>query len=542
MLRVLQHYFPVRTALLVAMETVLLMAVLSVGMTQHLWELLSDPTSASESARSVSAQLTRLSLLPSDGLQRCLLTAMAMTLAAQLSIGLNRLYEFQVSASRYERASRFVESAGGGIALCLVIVIVGRLIGSNAILGFPGLALTQTIQTLTASLAAGYALLYVARFAFHGLVRRADLDVRVLVLGSRGPAHALAHQIIEHPEAGFRVVGLIPEPTSSERSSGVGAPPDLVTAAEEAESDSTRSLVLDEIQLLERAIENKDTALRRERGADSAQGEESLRELLEKLEVEMVVVALEDRRATLPIKDLLNAKLGGIEVREREEIYEQVTGRIAVAAMRPSYLIFNAGFRRHPWAAMMKRVVDVVVSVVMLLLLWPVMLATAIAVRATSPGPVLFTQERIGQDGRPFVLMKFRSMRADAEKLSGPVWASEDDPRITPWGRFMRKTRLDELPQLFNVLAGSMSLVGPRPERQHFVDQLAARIPYFQLRHIVKPGVTGWAQINYPYGNTEQDALHKLQYDLFYIKNYSVLFDLSILISTIKTVVLRRGT
>ena len=191
---------------------------------------------------------------------------------------------------------------------------------------------------------------------------------------------------------------------------------------------------------------------------------------------------------------------------------------------------------------MMKRVVDVVVSVVMLLLLWPVMLATAIAVRATSPGPVLFTQERIGQDGRPFVLMKFRSMRADAEKLSGPVWASEDDPRITPWGRFMRKTRLDELPQLFNVLAGSMSLVGPRPERQHFVDQLAARIPYFQLRHIVKPGVTGWAQINYPYGNTEQDALHKLQYDLFYIKNYSVLFDLSILISTIKTVVLRRGT
>ena len=210
MLRVLQHYFPVRTALLVAMETVLLMAVLSVGMTQHLWELLSDPTSASESARSVSAQLTRLSLLPSDGLQRCLLTAMAMTLAAQLSIGLNRLYEFQVSASRYERASRFVESAGGGIALCLVIVIVGRLIGSNAILGFPGLALTQTIQTLTASLAAGYALLYVARFAFHGLVRRADLDVRVLVLGSRGPAHALAHQIIEHPEAGFRVGGLSP--------------------------------------------------------------------------------------------------------------------------------------------------------------------------------------------------------------------------------------------------------------------------------------------------------------------------------------------
>ena len=173
---------------------------------------------------------------------------------------------------------------------------------------------------------------------------------------------------------------------------------------------------------------------------------------------------------------------------------------------------------------------------------WWVMLIVAVVVRLTSPGPILFTQERVGQDGRPFVLMKFRSMRADAEKLSGPVWATEDDPRITRFGKFMRKTRLDELPQLFNVLSGSMSLVGPRPERQHFVDQLAARIPYFQLRHIVKPGVTGWAQTNYPYGNTEEDALHKLQYDLFYIKNYSVLFDLSILVSTIKTVVLRRGT
>ena len=256
----------------------------------------------------------------------------------------------------------------------------------------------------------------------------------------------------------------------------------------------------------------------------------------------MIVVALDDRRLTLPIEDLLRARLAGVEVREREEVYEQVTGRIAVAAMRPSYLIFNEGFRRHPFAALLKRVNDVVVSAVMLLLLWWVMVIVAIVVRLTSPGPILFTQERVGQDGRPFVLMKFRSMRADAEKLSGPVWASEDDPRITRFGGIMRKTRLDELPQLFNVLSGSMSLVGPRPERQHFVDQLAARIPYFRLRHIVKPGVTGWAQTNYPYGNTEEDALHKLQYDLFYIKNYSVLFDLSILISTIKTVVLRRGT
>ncbi|MEM9801745.1 MAG: TIGR03013 family XrtA/PEP-CTERM system glycosyltransferase [Planctomycetota bacterium] len=542
MLPVLQHYFPVRTVLLVAIETLLLGAVLVAGMTQHLWELLGDPTSTSEAARAVSDELTRASLLPRDAAQRCGIAATLMTLTAQLAIGLNRLYEFQISASRYERASRFVESAGGGIALCLAITLLAHLLSPGGVLTFPGLTLTQALQHLAASLATGFTLLYLARFLFHGVVRRADLDVRVLVLGSRGPAHALANQVLENPEAGFRVVGLIPEPAANAGGRIDEQQPSLITASEEAETDTTRDLVLDSVHLLDRTVENQGAAMRGTGEASAALGEESLVELLEKLRVEMVVVALEDRRMTLPIKDLLRAKLAGIEVREREEIYEQVTGRIAVGAMRPSYLIFNEGFRRHPFAALVKRVVDVVMSIVLLLVLWPFMLITACVVRWTSPGPVLFTQERVGQDGRPFVLMKFRSMREDAEKLSGPVWASEDDPRITPFGKFMRKTRLDELPQLFNVLAGSMSLVGPRPERQHFVDQLAERIPYFQLRHIVKPGVTGWAQINYPYGNSEEDALHKLQYDLFYIKNYSVLFDLSILISTVKTVVLRRGT
>ncbi|QDV06691.1 UDP-N-acetylgalactosamine-undecaprenyl-phosphate N-acetylgalactosaminephosphotransferase [Planctomycetes bacterium Poly30] len=543
MLRVLQHYFPVRTFLLVATELCLLGAVMAVGMTQHLWKLLGDPATTHAGARSAADALARQSLSAADGLQKCIIAAIALTLVSLLCLGLNRLYEFQISASRYERASRFVESAGAGVVLCLILAAVSRVASPTGILSFPGLTLTQTIQHLAVTVAVGFGVLYISRFAFHWLVRRADLDVRVLILGSRGPAHALANQIIEHPEAGFVVVGLVPEPESTIGRRRMEPGPDLVTAQEEAASETTHRLVLNQVTLLGRQIENTGAAMRSGNGEpEVAQGEESLLELLEKLSVEMVVVALEDRRMTLPIKDLLEAKLAGIEVREREEIYEQVTGRIAVAAMRPSYLIFNEGFRRHPWAALLKRVTDLILSIIMLVLLWPVMLFTAIAVRMTSPGPVLFTQERVGQDGKPFILMKFRSMRADAEKLSGPVWASEDDPRITSWGKVMRKTRLDELPQLFNVLAGSMSIVGPRPERQHFVDQLAARIPYFQLRHIVKPGVTGWAQINYPYGNTEQDALHKLQYDLFYIKNYSVLFDLSILISTVKTVVLRRGT
>jgi exopolysaccharide biosynthesis polyprenyl glycosylphosphotransferase len=543
MLRVLQHYFPVRTFLLVAMELLLLGAAMCAGMTQHLWKLLEDPATSNNAAQGVARILSGQSLLVNDAFSKCLIAAIALTLVALLCLGLNRLYEFQISASRYERASRFVESAGAGIVLCLVVAGASRLVTPTGFLSFPGLTLTQTIQHVGSTLAVGYGLLYIARFAFHWLVRRADLDVRVLILGSRGPAHALANQIIEHPEAGFVAIGLIPEPESTIGRRRMEPGPDLVTAAEEAASETTNRLVLNQITLLGKQIENTGAAMRSPNGEpEEALGEESLIELIDKLSVEMVVVALEDRRMTLPIKDLLEAKLAGIEVREREEIYEQVTGRIAVAAMRPSYLIFNEGFRRHPWAALLKRVTDLILSIIMLLILWPIMLFTAIAVRMTSPGPVLFTQERVGQDGKPFILMKFRSMRADAEKLSGPVWASEDDPRITKWGKIMRKTRLDELPQLFNVLAGSMSIVGPRPERQHFVDQLAARIPYFQLRHIVKPGVTGWAQINYPYGNTEQDALHKLQYDLFYIKNYSVLFDLSILISTVKTVVLRRGT
>ena len=542
MLRVLQHYFPVRSVLLVAMETVLLGGILALGMTQHLWALIEDPAAGTDSVRAVSEALTPLSLLPGDAARHCVVAGLILTVVAQLCLGLNRLYEFQISASRIERASRFVESAGAAIALTTLISSAARYTSADALLAFPGLTLAQTVQHLGITLALGFTVLYTGRFVFHALVRRADLDVRVLILGSRGPAHALANQITQHPEAGFVVIGLLPEPDSTIGRHRVDGQADLVTASEEASSEATRAMVLDDIQILGREIENQGAAMRGARPVEAGLGEESLLELIEKLSIETVVVALEDRRMTLPIKDLLRAKLAGVEVREREEIYEQVTGRIAVGAMRPSYLIFNEGFRRHPWAALVKRAVDVVVSIVMLLVLWPVMLATALTVRLTSPGPVLFTQERVGQDGRPFVLMKFRSMRADAEKLSGPVWASEDDPRITAFGRFMRKTRLDELPQLFNVLAGSMSLVGPRPERQHFVDQLAERIPYFQLRHIVKPGVTGWAQISYPYGNTEEDALHKLQYDLFYIKNYSVLFDLSILISTVKTVVLRRGT
>jgi sugar transferase (PEP-CTERM system associated) len=275
---------------------------------------------------------------------------------------------------------------------------------------------------------------------------------------------------------------------------------------------------------------------------ETAPRPKSMLELVQSKDADLVVVAMENRRNSVPIDDLLECRLAGIGVREYESVYEQITGKIAVEALRPSYLIFNEGFTRHPWNALAKRGVDFVFSILMLALTWPLMIATAIFVRFDSPGPILFTQERVGRDGKPFTLFKFRSMRADAEKVSGPVWATQDDPRITKSGKFIRKTRLDELPQLFNVLAGHMSLVGPRPERQHFVDDLTKKIPYFKQRHIVKPGLTGWAQINYRYGSTFEDAVQKLQFDLFYIKNQSLLFDLSILFNTVKIVILRKGT
>lgn len=539
MLRVLQHYLPIRTALLFFGELAILTAVLGAGMSQHLWEMLAGLRT--EDYPRIRLALGELGLEVEGAFWLCILSSFLIALVCQVAIGFNQLYEFAISSSRYERAARFVESAGAGVALSLVLVGLAHVWGLGRVLEFPGLGLTQKLQALIASLVTGFAILYFWRMAYHGFMRHVNLNQRLLVIGSRGPAHEIANLVLEHPEAGYEVVGLVPEPSVPDaeavrRRANEGP----VEAPGHAETEASRALVLADVRLPV-DVTNRGVAMSTTEGQSGADAS-SLLNLARAKRVDMLVVAIEDRRRSLPIRELLACRLGGFEVREREEIFEQITGKIAVAAMRPSYLIFNEGFRRHAWADLMKRVVDVVFALVILLVFWPVMLLTALAIKLDSPGPALFKQERVGQDGTPFTVMKFRSMRADAEKLTGPVWSSEDDPRITRVGRFVRKTRLDELPQLFNVLAGSMSLVGPRPEREHFVEDLSRRIPYFHQRHIVKPGLTGWAQINYPYGNTVEDALHKLQYDLFYIKNHSVLFDLSILFSTIKTVLLRQGT
>jgi sugar transferase (PEP-CTERM system associated) len=257
--------------------------------------------------------------------------------------------------------------------------------------------------------------------------------------------------------------------------------------------------------------------------------------------VDRVVVSLADARGMLPMDRLLEMKLNGVKFDHLASVYEEYTGKIAVENLRPSWFIFSAGFRKTRVIAASKRVLDIIAASVGLVLALPLMLMTTAIVKLSSRGPALYHQRRVGQNGHVFTIHKFRTMRTDAEAATGAVWASASDPRIFPLGRLLRRSRLDELPQLWNVLRGEMSLVGPRPERPEFVAQLAEQIPFYGQRHAVKPGLTGWAQVRYSYGASVEDAMEKLQYDLFYIKNLSIAFDLFIIFSTVKTVLLRRG-
>jgi sugar transferase (PEP-CTERM system associated) len=264
--------------------------------------------------------------------------------------------------------------------------------------------------------------------------------------------------------------------------------------------------------------------------------------IVESRRVDRVVVSLADARGKLPMDRLLEMKLNGVTFDHLPSVYEEYTGKIAVENLRPSWLIFSEGFRKTPLLSLLKRALDVAMALAGLAIGSPLFLLVALAVRLTSHGPVLYHQRRVGLHGHVLMIHKFRSMRQDAEDQSGPVWASKDgDSRVTAIGQWMRRARLDEMPQLVNVLRGEMSFVGPRPERPEFVADLTRQIPYYGQRHIVRPGITGWAQVRYTYGASTEDALQKLQYDLYYIKNVSVALDLYIAFETVKTVLLRRG-
>ena len=269
----------------------------------------------------------------------------------------------------------------------------------------------------------------------------------------------------------------------------------------------------------------------------------SLEEIHHKImghKIDQVVVALDDRRGKTPIKELLAYKLQGISIENGINFYEKLTAKILAKKIDPSWIVFSAGFSISKVQLFGKRFFDVLLSLCLLVISFPVMLAASVIVKLESPGPVFYKQERVGQGRRPFNVIKFRSMVKDAEK-NGAVWATANDSRVTRFGSFIRKVRIDELPQLFNVLRGEMSLVGPRPERPVFVEKLKESIPFYDIRHDVRPGVTGWAQVCYPYGASEEDALRKLEYDLYYLKHMSLPLDLYIIFRTIKTVLFAKG-
>lgn len=335
------------------------------------------------------------------------------------------------------------------------------------------------------------------RLGFVALTRSSEFQERVVILGTGPVARRVAQEVLARPHLGLKVHGFVDDDPALQGVSIVN-PRVIGTTAD-------------------------------------------LPGLVERDAVGRVVVALNERRGRLPIDVLLDLKVHGTRVHDAASFYEAVTGKILIENLRPSWFVFSDGFRPARLPRLIKRTGDLLLAAVGLAVAAPVMLLIAVLVRLDSPGPALFRQERVGEGDRVFTLYKFRSMRVDAEAATGPIWAEENDPRVTRVGRWLRKLRLDELPQLWNVLRGDMSFVGPRPERPHFVEQLKRQIPYYSQRHAVKPGLTGWAQVRYPYGNTVADAVEKLQYDLYYIKNLSLALDLTIVLQTIKVVLLGRG-
>lgn len=269
--------------------------------------------------------------------------------------------------------------------------------------------------------------------------------------------------------------------------------------------------------------------------------ESGLFDVVGRVNANKIVVSLSERRGVFPLQEVLGCKLSGVEVVDAPSFYEQMTGKLLLENITPSWFIFSHGFKVTYGLRFLKRFTDIFCAAFGLLLVSPFLPIIALVIRLDSPGPIFFRQTRVGEGEKVFTLYKFRSMRQDAEKGTGAVWATEKDPRVTRIGEFLRKSRIDEIPQLFNVLSGNMSFVGPRPERPEFVNKLKEVIPYYSERHYIKPGVTGWAQVKYPYGASVEDAIEKLRYDLYYIKNISLTFDILIILETIKVVLFRRG-
>jgi sugar transferase (PEP-CTERM system associated) len=411
-----------------------------------------------------------------------------IVVVCQICLHYSDLYDLRTIENKSDLARRLLRAIG---ATSLILGIAYWL--------FPLLVVEQGVFLLTAAVAILMVMAW--RSLFDVIVSRLAPRERLLLVGTSPGTVLLARELFERrQELGVDIVGFIdPDPAR------VGAPvinPGVIGTIDDIPSLSLR------------------------------------------MHVDRVVVSMSDERGKLPMDRLLDMRLRtGVLFDHLASVYEEYTGKIALENLRPSWLVFSTGFRKTRLMMVTKRTFDLVASVCGLILASPLMLVSALMVKLESPrDPILYHQERVGLNGESFTIHKFRTMRTDAEARTGPVWSKGDgDPRITPVGRFMRKTRLDEIPQLWNVLRGDMSLIGPRPERPAFVEQLTQQIPFYGQRHVVKPGVTGWAQVRYSYGASVEDALEKMQYDLYYVKHMSLRFDIMIALETIKTVVLRRG-
>jgi sugar transferase (PEP-CTERM system associated) len=347
-------------------------------------------------------------------------------------------------------------------------------------------------------------LLLVWRRLFSVVNSTPRLAERVVILGDGPLAESLQHEIETRPELGIRVAGRVQMQANK---------PHLDNGEiEEMPIAPTQSSFCEDLAVG-----------RPVRGVDR------------------IIVAMEERRGKLPVELLLSLKNHGVQVQDGNDVYESITGKVPIESIRLSWLLFSPGFHASRIFQMYKRFASVVISIAGLLLSLPLIPFVILAIKLSSPGKILYWQNRVGRDDQVFRCYKFRTMRSDAEADTGPIWTQDGDPRITRVGRFLRKTRIDELPQLWNVLKGDMSLVGPRPERPEFVADLNQKIPFYHLRHSVRPGITGWAQILYKYGNSVEDAKEKLRYDLYYIKNTSVGLDLLIAMNTVKTVLVGSG-
>jgi len=394
------------------------------------------------------------------------------------------LYDFIVMHDRRELVLRLVQALGlAWIALAL------------SFYAFPRLMLGRGISLIALPLALG--LMVGWRVSIHWFLGHPDFGERILIVGSGNLAVEVAREVIDRPDAGYRIVGFV----------------------------GTDSHLLGKSLINPKVI-----------GVTS-----DLDDIVRREDIDRIVVAMGERRGHLPTDKLLQLSLTGkVNIEEGASFYERVTGRVSLNMIRPSWLIFSGRGRQARLSGLTRSAVHRLVALIGGFLSLPIALLTAILIKLDSPGPVFYKQERVGKNGRPFVLMKFRSMQLDAEK-EGPVWAAKDDHRTTRVGQIIRKIRVDEIPQFWNILRGEMSFVGPRPERQHFVAQLAQEIPYYEQRHLIAPGLTGWAQIKYPYGASIEDARQKLQYDLFYIKNQGLMLDAIILFETIKIILFGRG-